>query len=100
MSIFFFFLIPAASIALLFAKDRDPARKTVMDVLIGANCLLYLYPIIQAYLNTPKGESIYDENKGGGAALWMYIYILPITIIAFIIFLILKSVFAPKTDSE
>ena len=99
MSIFFFF-IPIASIALLFVKDADPERKKTLNFFIIANCLLYFYPVIRAFLNTPKGESMFDENKGGGAALWMYFYILPITIIAFIVFLVLKSIYAPKTDEE
>lgn len=100
MSIFFFFLIPVASIALLFVKDSDRKRKIMLNVLLILNILLYLYPVIEAYWITPKGESMFDENKGGGAALWMYVRILPITILVFIILLSLKGIYAPKTDKK
>lgn len=50
-----------------------------------------------AYSNTPTGESMWNENTGGGAALWLYLIIFPFSAIAQIVLLILKIIFAQNS---
>jgi len=61
-----------------------------MNGLLIMNAIIFLSPIFMAYSNTPSGESMWDENTGGGAALWFYIIILPLSAIAQLVLLILK----------
>ncbi|HLW40160.1 MAG TPA: hypothetical protein VKX31_07205 [Brumimicrobium sp.] len=65
-----------------------------MNGLLIMNAIVFLSPIFMAYSNTPTGESIWNENSGGGAALWLYIIILPISVIVQLVLLTLKIVFA------
>lgn len=89
-----FLLIPLSSIGLLFLKDVKKERKQTMNGLLIMNAIVFLSPIFMAYSNTPTGESIWNENSGGGAALWLYIIILPISMIVQLVLLTLKIVFA------
>lgn len=89
-----FLLIPLSSIGLLFLKDVKKERKQTMSGLLIMNAIVFLSPIFMAYSNTPTGESIWNENSGGGAALWLYIIILPISMIVQLVLLTLKIVFA------
>ena len=94
MEAILFLLIPLSSIGLLFLKDVKKERKQTMNGLLIMNAIVFLSPIFMAYSNTPTGESIWDENSGGGAALWLYIIILPISVIVQLVLLTLKIVFA------
>lgn len=90
------FLLPALlSIALCFLKDSNKIRGIVLNVLLLANALLYISPLLYAYLATPSGENMWSEN-GPGAALWLYFIILPVFGLAFLVLLILKLVFRGK----
>jgi|SRR5690554_6114173 len=94
MEAILFLLIPLSSIGLLFLKDVKKERKQTMNGLLIMNAIVFLSPIFMAYSNTPTGESIWNENSGGGAALWLYIIILPISVIVQLVLLTLKIVFA------
>jgi hypothetical protein len=97
MGTLIFLIVPILSIALLFVKDTDKSRKNVTNILLILNGLLYLVPIFMAYSNTPAGESMWNENTGGGASLWLYLIIFPVTFIAFIVLLILKVIYSTKS---
>lgn len=92
-----FFIIPLSSIGLLFLKDHKKERKIVMNVLLITNALFFLSPLLMAYMNTPPGESMWNENTGGGAAIWLYIIIFPISGLAQLTLIILKAIFASNT---
>lgn len=66
----------------------------MMNLLLILNACFFLSPILMAYSNTPSGESLWNENTGGGAALWLYIIVLPISALIQLVLLILKVVFA------
>ena len=97
MEALIFFLIPLSSIGLLFLKDDKKERKQIMNGLLIMNAFFFLIPIFMAYSNNPAGESMWNENTGGGAALWLYIIILPISAIVQLVLLILKIVFATNS---
>lgn len=69
-----------------------------MNVLLIVNALIFLSPLILAFFSTPSGESMWNENTGGGAAIWLYLIVLPITAIAQLVLLILKIVFASNSN--
>lgn len=89
-----FLLIPISSVGLMFVKDRNGNRREIMNVLLLINTFLFLGPLIQAYTSTPAGESMWNENTGGGANLWMYIIILPVCVIIQAVLATLKIVFS------
>lgn len=97
MAVILFLLIPLSSIGLLFLKDEKKERKQIMNVLLIINALVFLSPLFLAYSNTPTGESMWNENTGGGAALWLYLIIFPLSGLAQITLLILKVVFVTKS---
>lgn len=97
MEVILFLLIPLSSIGLLFLKDEKKERKQIMNVLLIINALVFLSPLFLAYSNTPTGESMWNENTGGGAALWLYLIIFPLSGLAQITLLILKVVFVTKS---
>lgn len=87
-------LIPLSSIGLLFLKDAKKERKLIMNILLILNALFFLSPMIMAFFNTPHGESMWNENTGGGAFLWLYLLVLPVSGIVQIILLVLKITYA------
>lgn len=96
MGIIIFLIIPLSSIAFLFVKDNNKIRRLILNVLLILNALLFLFPLLLAYSNTPSGESMWNENTGGGASLWLYIIIFPLTIAIQVILFILKLVYKSK----
>lgn len=97
MEAIIFLLIPFSSIGLLFFKDVKKERKRRINKLLIINAVIFLLPLFMAYLNTPKGESIWNENTGGGAALWLYLIIFPISSMVQLVLLILKIVYASRS---
>ncbi|WP_343604188.1 hypothetical protein [Fluviicola sp.] len=97
MAIILFLLIPVSGIALLFVKDVNKTRKITLNILLILNTILFLLPLMLAYSNTPSRESMWNENTGGGAALWLYILIFPLTGIFQLVLFILKLVYASKS---
>ncbi len=89
-----FLLIPISSIGLLFVKDYNARRREIMNVLLIINTFLFLSPLIKAYTSTPAGESMWNENTGGGANLWLYFIILPVCLIIQAVLATLKIVFS------
>lgn len=88
-----FFFIPISSVGLLFVKDYNAVRREIMNILLIINTLLFLSPLINAYTSTPAGESMWNENSGGGENLWMYLIILPVCLIIQFVLIALKIVF-------
>lgn len=97
MEIILYLLLPISSIAFVFLEDKKKGRKEVMNALLIMNAIFFLSPLIMAYTNTPEGESMWNENSGGGASLWLYIIVLPISLIAQFVLITLKIVFATKS---
>lgn len=94
------FLSPTLlSIALCFIKDSNKVRGIVLNALLLANALLYVSPLLYAYLATPSGGNMWSEN-GPGAALWLYFVILPVCGLAFLVLLILKFVFRKRVNGK
>lgn len=82
-----------STVVLLFLKDSNRVRKLTINSLLLGNTLLFLSPLILAYLNTPRGGNMLSENSGG-AYLWLYLFIFPATAMIQLVLLILKIVFA------
>lgn len=93
MDLLLFLIIPISSILLLFLKDRNKNRQVALNILLIINAFFFLIPLFLAYSNTPKGESMWNENTGGGAVLWLYLIVFPICAIIQIVLLILKFVY-------
>lgn len=89
--ILLFMILPISSVGLLFIGDSNPQRKLILNGLLILNAIIYLFPMGYAYFLTPKGGNMWDEN-GPGAILWLYMIILPLCVIAQVVFLILKIV--------
>lgn len=97
-AILLFLLIPISSVVLLFLKDTKKERKIILNILLILNVFFYLTPLIIAFFSTPAGESMWNENTGGGAAIWLYFIVFPVSAIAQLILLILKIVHATKSS--
>lgn len=89
-----FGILPLISIGLLFLKDTNKRRRLIINILLILNALVFTLPMLAAYLSTPEGESMFNENTGGGAYLWFYMFLLPLCGLALFVLLILKIVFA------
>lgn len=59
------------------------------------NAVILLYPIVSAYLSTPSGGNMFDEN-GSGVILWLYMFIIPFCSLVQLVLIILKVIFAFK----
>lgn len=81
------------NLGLLFIKDRKTNRGRVLNVLVLLNALLFLLPVFMALINTPSGESIWNESSGGGAAFWLYYFVWPACAVFFLLLLVLKLIF-------
>lgn len=88
-----YLIIPAVSLGLLFLKDSNRRRKQILNILLIINALVYLLPMVAAYFSTPEGESVFNENTGGGAFLWFYLILLPLCTFVLFVLLIIKVVF-------
>ena len=87
--ILFFGFLPALSIGLCFLQDSNSRRRLVLNILLLANAALFLLPPGMAwYINMTEGGG-YGENAGG-AAFWLYFYILPFTVVVELILFLLK----------
>ena len=92
------FLIPVIiSIGLCFLKDSNKVRRIVLNIILIINVLVYIAPLLYAYLETLPDGNMWSEN-GPGAALWLYFIILPLCGLALLVLLILKFVFRRKSD--
>lgn len=89
-----FLILPVLSLGLLFLKDLAKRRRLILNVLLIINTVLYVFPFAAAFFSTPEGESMFNENTGGGAFLWFYMILLPLCGIVFVVLLILKIIFA------
>jgi hypothetical protein len=81
------------NLGLLFIKDRKTNRGRVLNVLVLLNALLFLLPVFMALINTPSGESIWNESSGGGAAFWLYYFVWPACAVFLLLLLVLKLIF-------
>jgi len=88
-----FGIIPFISIVLLFIWDAHKTRKIILNILLVLNALVFSLPMMASYLSTPEGESMFNENTGGGTFLWFYMILFPACGFALFILAILKSVF-------
>lgn len=95
-----FFVLPISSIALFFLQDNNKDRRTLLNMLLLFNLIVFISPVILAYNNTSGGESMWNENTGGGAYLWLYILIFPLCTIIWVVLLILKIVYHNKKINE
>lgn len=95
-------IIPVVSLGLLFIKDVHKRRRIILNIILVLNALIFTLPMLAAFFSTPEGESMFNENTGGGAYLWFYMILLPLCGFALLILLVLKVVFAysSKTKEE
>ena len=98
--IIFLSILPVISLGLLFLKDAHRRRKQILNILIVLNVLIYSLPMISAFFSTPEGESMFNENTGGGAILWSYMILLPLCGFALFVLLVLKVAFAFSSKSK
>jgi len=96
MNIFIFLILMIPSL-IFFLKDQNKVRKKILNGLIIANLVFIYIPLILAVINTPLGESMWDENSGGGTYFWIYYIVLPIYAPTQLVLTILKVVFAIKS---
>ncbi len=88
--LFVFIAVPVTGIFLLFLKDKDKDRRFLLNALIVFNNIIYFGPILLAFLNTPKEESMWNEATGGGSWLWAYILVFPLCAVIQLILFIVK----------
>ena len=81
------------NLGLLFLKDHKTKRGVVLNVLVLLNAFLFLWPVFMALVNTPSGESMWNESSGGGAAFWLYYFVWPACTVFFLLLLVLKLIF-------
>lgn len=98
MEVFLFLLLPLSGIGLLFLNDKNKERKKIMNLMLVMNILFFFSPLMKAYFNSPSGESMWNENTGGGAYIWLYIIVLPVSALIQLILIVLKIIFASRTQ--
>ncbi len=84
---------------LLFLQDSKPARKKTLNNLILLVLLVLSAPLLFTAIHSFGGNP-YSEASGGGAILWLYMFIGPIGILAYLILLVLKIIFAIKAKQQ
>lgn len=92
-------ILPLLSLGSLFLKDVHQRRRQVLNALLIINAVVFMLPVISAFFSTPEGESMFNENTGGGAVLWFYMILLPLCGFIFFVLLLLKVVFAFSSKS-
>ncbi|MEY2904776.1 MAG: hypothetical protein RJA52_792 [Bacteroidota bacterium] len=90
-------LIPLILALVVLLKDARKKRRFVLNILILGNLIFFYSPLILALFNTPYGESMWNENSGGGAYFWLYYWVIPIYIPVQLILTILRLVFWAKS---
>ncbi len=95
MALLLFLILPISTVILLFINDSRKRRNLILNIVLVINTLLYSYPVVSAYLNTPPGGNMWSEN-GPGAILWLYMIILPICVVVQIGIMVLKVFFKEK----
>ncbi len=99
-SIIFFSIIPVLGIVLCFVNDNNKRRKKIINFILLINTLIYLVPLVYAFLTTGPNGNMWSEN-GSGAVLWAYLFLIPVCGLVLIILLVLKVKFAahkPKSS--
>jgi Sec-independent protein secretion pathway component TatC len=88
-------------IILKFLKKKvsEKSRKKLINYLLISNALVFLSPLIYAFIMSLPNGNMWNEN-GPGAALWLYLILIPICSLVLIILLILKFVENKKTDPK
>ena len=71
---------------------RDPStrRFRLWYVLIAANVLLFLSPLIRAFIASLPDGNMFGDNDAG-AILWSYFFIIPLCIILFAVLVLLEK---------
>ena len=95
-----FSFIPISTILLFFLKDCDLKRKKALNIGLVINNLIFYSPIIYMYFATPAGQNMWSEMDGPGAAVFAYIFLLPICMLIQFVLMTLKIVFAIKYKKE
>lgn len=92
----FFFILPLITLALCLVKDHNNLRRWILNIILMANLVLYLFPLAYAwYYSLPDGN-MWSENESG-AVLWFYFYIIPVCLIVLVVVAILKWIFRKKS---
>ncbi|MBK8517841.1 MAG: hypothetical protein IPL55_16630 [Saprospiraceae bacterium] len=90
-----FAVLPLSSIGLCFLHDINYTRKIGINSLLIINGILYLSPLLLAFIGSRSDGNMWDES-GSGAALWLYFIIFPVTIVIQILLLIFKLKFSKQ----
>ena len=83
----------------LLKKVSEKSRKKLINYLLISNALVFLSPLIYAFIMSLPNGNMWNEN-GPGAVLWLYLILIPICSLVLIILLILKFVENKKTDPK
>lgn len=79
---------------MFFLQDAKRSRRFKVNFLLILNCLLFLTPLIMAYLSTSTHGNMWRD--GSAAILWIYMAVLPICLFFQLILIGLKIVFSRK----
>lgn len=93
-----FFSIPAVCIGLLFLRDDNKKRKYVLNAFLILNDFVFMIPISMAFLFKGEGQSMWDENSGGGVFMWYYLILLPICAMVLFALAVLKIIFTVRSS--
>ena len=87
-----FMSLPLSSLVLYFIKDKKEPRGKVINIVILTNTLVFLFPLIYAFVLTKPDGNMWNEN-GPGAILWLYLILFPLCLIIQVVLLILKIIY-------
>lgn len=92
------------SIVLCFFKDHKARRGKIMNVLLILGILFFLSPflmIFTSFITAGFDGNIWGEGPAGhGVYLWLYMFILPISMIAQPLLIILKITHIQETKKK
>ena len=89
--------IPLSAIILFFVKDAKPVRQRNMRIFLIANLLLFVSPLVYAFVASLPDGNMWSDN-GAGAAMWAYLIIGPLCFLIQVALLIFKLRFARSSS--
>lgn len=92
------------SIVLCFFKDHNARRGKIMNILLIVGILFFLSPFLMAFTSFAAAGfegNIWGEGPGGhGVYLWLYMFVLPISMIAQPLLIVLKITHIQETKKK
>ena len=90
MNIIYLLLILFVGLSIFYLKAPQTRKSRFWNVLLFADILLFLSPLISAYADAFPDGNMWSDN-GSGAILWSYFLLFPLCLVILVVLLAVKS---------